>query len=251
MLDEVMLTELEWYCINGETIRLQSGLSITPLTIDDILKKIGVTNYFRVISILNFTKKGLVDRSEWDRVKEASLFEIITSDITLINAYRTMFEVLLDTDDEVVYNKAYQGFIVHCGEKYCAIDSVNFDEIIEILKFCYCVSEDNAPESEREDLDDEIAQLLAEFEAEEEKIKKSKGDSGITFGSIMESLPLIVPSLSIQDIKHLTIYQMIRLYLRSNHTINAKNVYQGIYSGCIDTEKLDLEKYDLFRKISH
>lgn len=243
-MEKELQTELEWKFFNGREVKLQDNLSIKPYTIGEIMDNIGVVNYFQIMSILALSKKQLVEREDWKVIEELNLFDVVVSDESLIGMYSLLFEVAFRSPNNVYYQKDLKAFIIQnpngtLGHIYRG----TFDTIIEILRFGYCV-EESKRDSEREDIDDELASLLAEFEAEKEKIDNAKGtNTNIDYNSIMEGLVCKVSSLKITDIQNLTIYQMLRLYNRSTHNDVSNNVFRGVYSGCIDAKEIDLAQY--------
>lgn len=233
---------LEMRLLRGGNVQFER-LSIKPLTLGEI-EELGVVKYLTLINFSTLTKEKIVGRKLIEVFKDFSFFQIVVSyeelRETFLEFLRTF--VLHDEDeDSVRYVPKIETIVVRYNKINGKINSTNFESFLDFMRFVYHVSKVEK-ESDRIDIDDDMADLLREFEEVEAKVSKDKG-SEITLTSMIEAMCTKHPSLNLMTIWDYTMYQFMKTYYRIEQIDNANNIMTGIYSGCIESKKIDLKDY--------
>ena len=168
------------------------------------------------------------------------LLDIIVGAESLRDTFLEFMSVFLEFDDIEYGNKTRSFYLTH--EKTIGVlSNSNIDEFFDVFKMAYCIS-DIKKESDRDDIDDEMRQLLLEFEDEEEKIKNIKGNI-ITINSMIKAVCCKHPSLNCLNIGKCTLYQIKTDLARLYQIDSSVCIHTGIYTGNIDSKNINLEEY--------
>lgn len=124
-----------------------------------------------------------------------------------------------------------------------SIDKGNFNNIITIIKIQNCIKEE---EEEKYNPANDMAKKFIE------KFKKNKADAPKPKKEY--GLYEIISSISWKtyigiDVWELTIYQLYDAFNRVNIIDNYTNIIHGIYSGNIDSKKINSKEINWFKKI--
>lgn len=146
------------------------------------------------------------------------------------------------TDHKWEYSKDLSGVLNTEHTVLLNIDNVG--QILDVFKMMYCLKEVKK-ESERTDIDDEMKELLKEFEEEEQKVRNSKtlGKSAITLHSIVNGVACRHPALNLLNIWDYTVYQLFQTYYTLTKIDSENRAYIALFSGNLDKnaiKQLDL-----------
>lgn len=217
------------------------GITIKNHKLGTIFKDIGLTKYIQASSLINRSPKDFFKKEFINEVKHLNMFdifcisgefnEVFIQFISLFTDYKWSF---ISTDVFTEFHTVNEfGNRVH-------INRDNFDDVMEVIRVMYCLDKSKR-ESDRQDIDDEMAALLREFEDEEEKVRRSKGGN-ITIVSIIDGVASKHHSINLLSIWEYTVYQLIHTYYKLNQIDNETNVKSAIYTGNIDAKKIELDK---------
>lgn len=239
---------LEMKLLRGGTVQFER-LQIKPLTLGEI-EELGIIKYLNLINFTTLTKERVVGRDLIKVFEPYSFYRIVINydelRETFLEFLRTF--VLHDEDENAVrYVPTVDTVVVRYNKTNGKINESNFIEFLEFMRKVYHISNIER-ESERLDIDEDMAELLKEFEEVESKIANDKGTE-ITITSMIEAVCVKHPSLNLTTIWDYTMYQFIKTYYRIEQIDSANNIMTGIYSGCIESKKIDLKEYHWAKKI--
>ncbi|MGL6175210.1 MAG: hypothetical protein ACRC1P_11450 [Cellulosilyticaceae bacterium] len=209
-----------------------NGITIKNYTIGYIFKEIGLVKYSQIMNLVSLKPRDFMGEID----NNTHMYDILTS-----NQYT--LEWLVDfvslfIDGEWIYIPIHNEFFN--SKIRMSINKSNIDDIFYIVKKMYCL-DTYGKESDRDDIDDEMRELLLEFEEEERKVRMGKG-CGITTLSIVESVASKHPNLNLNSIWDYSMYKLMRTFYRLEHIESNNKTMTGIYSGVIDSKKINLEK---------
>lgn len=239
MIDEDKKTDYEFELYGGLSIEFQD-IKIKSLTINEIRQEYGLSKILRLLSL------STVSRKQFKNVDEkVSLFDLVVH-----SELRKVFEMFLSVFvecDAIQYGEKTNSYYLKNKDKIAMLGKENFEEFLEVFRMAYCIDK-NARESDRDDIDDELREILKGFEEEEDKIKNARGNT-ITLNSMIKAICCRHPSINCLNVGNCTIYQLkcdlVRLYqIDSNVFINT-----AMCSGTM-TEKVDLEDYNWAKELN-
>lgn len=247
MRKELDLT-LETRLLRGKNVWFED-IEVKNLTLGEI-DDIGMVEYLSVVNFSTLTKDKLIDRKMAKHFQDYSFFDLVV----MFEPLRDMFLKLLgiftvhDEDDlGVAYIEQLNIFIVTNKDHKGKIRNSNFEDFLEFIRTVYCIPKIQK-ESEREDIDEEMASLLREFEEAEAKIA-NENNTGTSINSVIEAVSTKHPNLNLLDIWNYTMYQLMKTYYRLELLGDVENMMRGVYSGCIDTKKINLKEYHWAKKL--
>lgn len=247
-MDKTQEFNLEMRLLRGDIVQFER-LKIKPLTLGEI-EEMGVSEYLGLINFTTLTKDKIVGRKLKDTFKDFSFFDIIINYDELRKLFLRFLTVFVLHDEEeesIRYEQTIDSVVIVYNGEIGRIDYSNFEKFLEFMRYVYHMKIAQK-ESEREDIDDEMADLLREFEEVEDKISKDKGNE-ITLASMVEAVCVKHPSLNLYNIWDYNMYQFMKTYYRIEQIDTAKNIFTGIYSGRIESKKIDLKEYHWAKKI--
>lgn len=248
-MDKTEELKLEMKLLRGGIVQFEH-LWIKPLTLAEI-EEIGIVKYLSAINFTTLTKEKIVGRSLIKMFEQYSFFQIVVNYEDLREAFLEflrMFVLHDDTEEAVRYVPEVDTIVVRYNKTNGKINNLNFERFLEFMRVIYHVPKIER-ESDRVDIDDEMAELLKEFEEAESKIANEKGNE-ITITSMIEAVCVKHPNLNLMNIWNYNMYQFMKTYYRIEQIDSANNIMTGIYSGCIEPKKIDLRDYHWAKKLA-
>lgn len=227
--------------LRGSVINIH-GINIKPLTLGEI-EELGFEKYNSLLNVCTDNKEDYLDSVKNINVDTISMFDILTSNERIKDIFIEFISVFILNDKEinsVQYINATNEIVVIYNGNISRINRRNIDDILYIIKKLYCKNM-SSRESDRDDIDDEMKQLLREFEEEERKIRNKKG-AIITLNSIIEFVCSKHNSINVFNVWGLTVYQLMITYLRLEKISNYENILNGLYHGSVNFKDIDLER---------
>lgn len=234
--------------LRGKNIQFDK-IIIKNMTLGEI-DDIGMMEYLTTINFATLTKERVVGRELTKVFEEYSFYQIVANYPDLRNSFVNLLKMFTLHDDKehsVRYVQELDVFVVSYNGINGKITEENFEEFLECIRIVYTIPLAEK-ESERMDIDDEMAELLKEFEEAEAKVNNEKG-VGVTITSIIEGVSSKHPSINLTNIWNYTMYKLMRTYYRLEQIESSNNIMTGIYSGCIETQKIDLKEYHWAKKL--
>lgn len=239
---------LEMKLLRGGTVQFER-LLIKPLTLGQI-EEMGIEKYLNLINFTNLTKEKLIGRDLIEVFKPYSFYQVVVNYDELRNMFLEFLNVFVLHDDEetaIRYVPEIDTIVVRYNKINGKINNSNFQDFLDFMRKVYYVPK-SQKESDRTDIDDEMAELLKEFEEAESKVAKESGNE-ITIVSMIEAICTKHPSINLMTIWDYTMYQFMKTFYRIEQIDSAKNIMTGIYSGCIESKKINLKEYHWAKKI--
>lgn len=239
MIDDTKKMDYEFALYGGLTINYQN-IYIKSLTIDEIRYKYGLSIILQLMHLSTLTCK------QFKTNDNLSLFELIIE-----SELKEMLDVFVNIFlefDSVEFGKKTKSYYFKRGSEIGVLNKDNFDEFLEVFRMAYCI--DKTPrESERDDIDEELREILRGFEEEEDKIRNARGNT-ITINSMIKAICCRHPSLNCLNIGRCTIYQLkcdlVRLYqIDANVYINT-----GVYTGNISSKDIKIDDYNWAKELN-
>lgn len=217
------------------------NITIKNYKLGEIFKNIGLLKYLQMTSVVNKKVRDFIKDEYLDQVKDMQVFDVFCISRDMQEVLSTVMNFFTGYDWKFVSTDAFSELLAtnQNGERV-HINRDNYADIIEVIKVMYCLT-DTKRESDRDDIDEEMRELLLEFEEEENKIRKAKG-AVITMTSMIDGVANKHPSLNLINIWDYTVYQLYHTYQRINRIDNENRILMAIYTGNIDGNKTDLEK---------
>ncbi len=235
--------ELGVALLRGRIVNFDSIL-VKPLTLGEI-DEMGFNHYHELINFTLLTKQGIIGRGkEAEKFSSLSLFHLIILAPPLQEMLLEFLHLFILHDEEegaIRYVPEIETIVVRYKGITGKINSSNFEDFLEFMRFTYHVPK-NMKESDRDDIDEEMADLLREFEEAEAKVSKERG-GGVTFDGIIEAVSVTHPSVNLFSIWDYTMYQLMRSFIRLDHNTNSTNIMRGLYSGAMSSKDIKLEEY--------
>lgn len=240
--------KLEMKLLRGGIVQFER-LSIKPLTLGEI-EEIGLEKYLSLINFSTLSKEKIVGRKLIEVFKPYSFYEVVVNYEELRETFLEFLRVFVlhDEDEESVrYVPEIDTIVVRYNKINGKINKANFQDFLNFMRKVYHVPKTQR-ESERTDIDEEMAELLREFEEAESKVAKENGNE-ITITSMIEAICVKHPSINLLTIWDYTMYQFMKTFYRIEQIDSAKNIMTGIYSGCIESKKINLKEYHWAKKL--
>lgn len=234
--------------LRGRNIEFDK-IVIKNMTLGEI-DDIGMLEYLTVINFSTLSKEKVVGRELIAVFEEYSFFQIVVNYPQLRDSFIELLKMFTLNDGKehsVRYVPELDIFVVSYNGVNGKITEENFEDFLECIRTVYNIPKVEK-ESERLDIDDEMADLLKEFEEAEAKVNSEIGN-GITITSIIEGVSAKHPSINLINIWDYTMYKLMRTYYRLEQIESATNIMTGIYSGCVETKKIDLKEYHWAKKL--
>lgn len=217
------------------------GIRILNHKLGTIFKDIGLTKYLQMSNLATRSPKDFLNKEYISEFKDITMFDIFCMSEELNKVFMQFLNLFTGYEWNYVATEAFvefdtmneNGIRVH-------INRENFNDVIEVVKVMYCLDKSKR-ESERDDIDDDMAVLLKEFEEEEDKVKRSKCGN-ITIVSIIDGVASKHPSLNLISVWGYTMYQIIHTYYKLNQIDNERSITSAMYAGTIDSKKIELDK---------
>lgn len=217
------------------------GITIKNYKLGEIFNDIGITKYLQMTGLISRSPSDFIDKKYLKEISSVTMFDIFCMSYEMQELFMETMKFFTGYEWRFVANRAFVEFqATNTSDKDVHINKENHEHILNTIKEMYCLSEVKK-ESEREDIDDRMKEILAEFEEEENKVNKAKGGK-ITIFSIIDGVSTKHPSINILNIWNLTMFQLMRNFYSLGKNINEDRVMNGIYSGVIDSKKIDLDK---------
>lgn len=239
---------LEMSLLRGGTVQFER-ISIRPLTLGEI-EEMGLEKYLGLINFTNLSKEKLVGKDLIEVFKPYSFYQIVVNYEELRETFLEFLRTFVLHDKEensIRYVPEIDTIVVRYNKINGKINNSNFQDFLDFIRKVYHVPK-TQKESERADIDEEMAELLKEFEEAESKVAKESGNE-ITITSMIEAICVKHPSINLMTIWNYTMYQFMKTFYRIEQIDSAKNIMTGIYSGCIESKKINLKEYHWAKKL--
>lgn len=240
--------KLEMKLLRGGTVQFER-LLIKPLTLGEI-EELGIEKYLGLINFSTLSKEKLIGRELVEVFKPYSFYQVVVNYEELRETFLEFLRVfVLHDEDEssVRYVPEIDTIVVRYNKINGKINNSNFQSFLDFMRKIYYVPKVEK-ESERLDIDEEMAELLKEFEEVESKVAKDNGNE-ITITSMIEAICVKHPSINLMTVWDYTMYQFMKTFYRIEQIDSAKNIMTGIYSGCIEPKKINLKEYHWAKKL--
>lgn len=228
--------------------RLLMGLdiSIHDITIKNykmgtLFKDVGLSRYLQLSSLAIRTPKDFLQEEFLEEFKSVTMFDVFCINDELNNFFIQFLNLFTGYEWTFITTPSFTEF--HAINEYGSrvhIGKGNYDDVIEIIKVMYCLDRSKR-ESERDDIDERMKEILAEFEEEESRVNSAKGGT-ITLISIIDGIANKHNSINLLNIWEYTMYQVMHTFHSLEKISNEDRVMNGVYAGMIDSKKIDLEK---------
>lgn len=240
MIDDSKKMDYEFALYGGLTINYQN-IYIKSLTIDEIRFKYGLSIILQMMKFSTLTRKQFETDDE-----NLSLFELIIGS-QLKEIFEGFINIFIEFDS-IEFGEKNKSYYFKRGNEIGILNKHNFDEFLEVFRMVYCIDK-TTKESERDDIDEELREILRGFEEEEDKIRNARGNT-ITINSMIKAICCRHPSLNCLNIGGCTIYQLkcdlVRLYqIDANVYINT-----GVYTGNIRSKDIKLDDYNWAKELN-
>lgn len=245
MISEEVLMDYDYDLFLGYDIAYQN-IVIKQLKLREI-KELGLSKVLRRVNFCAIDKDGLFE-TDCDELSKFSLFELVLMFDNLREMFLDFMEMFVRSDN-IDFGSDTNSFYIECDGKVGILGKENFDEFLEVVRLAYCL-EAEKKESDREDIDEEMRQMLKDFEEEEDKIRKmkTKGKT-VTINSLIQAICCKHPSINHLNVGESTLYQLKKEYARLMQ-IDA-NVYinTGIYTGNVSPKDINIEDYNWAKEV--
>lgn len=217
------------------------GITIKNYTIGEIFGTIGLTKYLQMSSISNRDVKDYIAREYLYQFKTVSVFDVFCMTQEMNDMFIEFLNLFTGYEWKFISNDTFTEF--YAKNEYgnnVHVNRENIHSIFDVVKAMYCL-DSSKKESDRDDIDDEMRELLREFEEEEAKVNASKG-SKVTIVSIIDGISAKHNSINLLNIWKYKMYQIIHTYYILNKIDNENRIMTAIYTGVMDSKKTDVEK---------
>lgn len=208
-----------------------NGIKIKPFTIGEIVE-IGYEEYQKNLNIFIWEVKDFVLEVP-EEFKEIKIFDLILNSGSkeLLEGFLTGIDFFLKPKEMNINIKSNEIII---DDKSIGRD--NWDDICRIIKTQNCVKRNK--EEEYNPANEEARKII-------EKIKALKKEHPpkelVTLSSIISGIAYKSNSLNIINIWDLTIYQLYDALNRLNLIDNYQFTLNGIYTGTVDSKKINMK----------
>ncbi len=244
MLKDTLQLELD--LLSNETVEFDK-IKVKPLTLKEV-RKMGIHRYMNLVHFSTLDKMRVVGRENMPTFKPYSFFDIVASFEALRSNFLDFLEVFTVHDTNgVQYIPTLNLFVVNNDGVKGKIHQDNLENFLEFMRFVYCISNDKK-DSEDENIDEEMAEMLRGFEETLDKINKVE-ENQVTIPSIIEAISSKHPTINMMNIWDYNMYQIMRTYSRLDHLENSNNIMTGLYSGSVDGSKIVIDDFYWAKKL--
>lgn len=216
-------------------------ITIKNYTIGEIFKDIGLTRYLQMSNIATRKVRDYISPEYLDNFKDISVFEVFCMTEDMNSLFIDFLNFFTGYGWRFVYNELFVEFYAKNEYgKNVHVNKENIEDVFEVIKVMYCL-DSSKKESERDDIDDNIRDILRELEEEENKVN-SASKNKITLLSIIDGISSKHHSINLLNIWDYKMYQVMHTYYVLNKIDNEDRVVSGIYAGTVDREKINFEK---------
>lgn len=232
--------KLESDLLKGNNHVLEDGIEIINYTLGKIYSSIGINEYYYSLNIINFDKEYYLKKG----------YTSVEIDYYIL-CYTIQFLEMFIKCKEVKYHSIECKYMIYLNdEEFIWLDNDKLKNIFEIIKEMYCVPDTDLKKDDIIFDNDEVAKKFAEFfEAEKNMSDDGKKDT-VTMNSMIEYVSNKHNSLNLINIWGLTVWQLYRSYTRLEMITDYNKTLDGIYSGNIDSSKVNLQKIRADKVIS-
>lgn len=216
-------------------------ITIKNYTIGELFKDVGLTKYLQLSSVAIRKVRDYIRPEYLETFDDVHIFDIYCMSREMNELFIAFLNLLTGYSWKFVHTDVFVEFYAkNEHDKNVHVNKDNIEDIFEIIKIMYCL-DSSKRESDRDDINDEMRELLREFEEEESKVKNAKG-CNITLVSIIDGISSKHPSINLLNIWEYKMYQVMHTYYSLNKIDNENRMMTGIYSGTIDGKKVEMEK---------
>jgi hypothetical protein len=199
---------------------LYSGnIEVKPLTIREV-KDVGYLNYNKYLGVLMLKKEELI-KEDIPELRDLTVFDII-----LISGNEILIDALIDAlcfflkedRDKITASEVGLIFGFEDFDKARVVNSKNFSEIVEIVKYQNCVKNSNEMIEVNTAVDDRAKKIAEKIKKYKEVITKKKSQSNdandIDFADIVSAVSTKSNTYNKHTIWDCTVYQLYDEYKR-------------------------------------
>lgn len=231
MIDELRL-------LKGENFKINEHITIKHPMLREIVE-IGEENYSQLISLFCLTPydlKVVLDDNGIDYIKLDN-YQVFLMQFTGF-VQKDCFKWLVgDYDFEIKRNIKNDTHILYDYKKKVVIDEYIFNKIAGFLKKINFITE----KPQFKPANKKTRHFLIEQERRKLK-KKQKLNTFSQLANIISAVTWKSANINISNIWDLHIYQLYNGFYRLQKIDNNNNIMVGVYSGTIDTTKINLEE---------
>lgn len=225
------------------------GITIKNHKLGTIFKDIGLTRYLQMSNLATRSPKDFLNKEYISEFKDISMFDIFCMSTDLNGVFIQFLNLFTGYEWTFISTEAFVEFhATNENGSRVHISRDNFDEVIEVVKVMYCLSDDANRKKDEIDIDmavdDEVRELAMEFA--EFKKQKNKNKSNVTITSIISFLASKVYDWG--KVFDMTIYQIIKSYSHFEMYSYWENVMTGIYQGTIDSKSINFDEIHYARE---
>jgi len=232
MDDKIKELDIESRLLLNSPLYIESIGSIYPLLLDEILIKIGISDYNEFLGLLCCNKEDLIANIENEDILD-EITPYLYVQTLCKSKEKVMKLILLGLESFLKQKISYTNFGFMIGEfnpdkpEYLIINEDNFDELAKVLKIQNCLnSKVNKPKNSFE-------KKLEEMRKKYNKCfnNKEKNVDDNNLNDIISAVCAKHPSINLLNIGNLTIYQLIDQFKRLNaidtYHININSLIHG------------------------
>jgi len=217
MDDKIKELDIESRLLLNSPLYIESIGSIYPLLLDEILIKIGISDYNEFLGLLCCNKEDLIANIENEDILD-EITPYLYVQTLCKSKEKVMKLILLGLESFLKQKISYTNFGFMIGEfnpdkpEYLIINEDNFDELAKVLKIQNCLnSKVNKPKNS--------------FDNKEKNVDDNN------LNDIISAVCAKHPSINLLNIGNLTIYQLIDQFKRLNaidtYHININSLIHG------------------------
>lgn len=179
---------------------------------------------------------GNISTIELDEVDDmVSLSELVKGFLSIFtNAYKIEFIKQLN-DYQVYFDES----------NFTMVNQQMLSHIFYLFRKMYCIPDKEDSKSATEEMSDQQKKMLEQIKSFQKKVENKHIT---TFDSIVETISVKHNSYNLLNIWSLKVYQLMQTYQRLNVIDNYNNIMLGIYTGNVDSEKIDLNTINYWSK---
>lgn len=237
-----MVDKLKLIC--GLPVNIEIGY-IYPPKIKDIAN-IGEQEFYKKVSVLNFNKKVLEleneDLDDYDILVAMCLYDEKFK-ISFEDAFKFFIkENVTFAQGNTLSDMGY--FFIGKIEENRKIDKNNFFEIVKTIKDICFIKEKK--EEKVVAGNEKARQFMERLKKKNEKLAKLNKKEELSMSDIISSIAW-KSGIAISTILEMTIFQLYDAFMRLNIITDYENTMFGVYTGNIDTKKIDIKKMTWYK----
>ena len=239
--------DLDAKLLKGSAIEV-CGLQIEPLTIGEIVDDIGYERYVELLSLLLINKNRIIHLFDNDEFKnKLRNFDLFLMDDGLVEKLVEFFKVFLKKDDVKFFKDIMNIVVTDEDRNEIVINRDNYDDLVNVLRLMYWVQEEK--KEEYKPANKKAEEFIKKLEEKNKAYAKVKTKVGKSLFDVISGVAWKAPNMNIFEIWDLTIYQLYDAYYRIDVIDEYDRFFTGVYSGAIDTKKVDMKNYDWTKKL--